>query len=236
MKRFAAIVLLTVATPVSSAAYKVVLSPPAGTQVVRGYGGLHAVDDRTDTTLVRVISPGSNIKERGTIRVLVMNKGTKTFPFGPDQVRLELADGTRLKPVPIGMFINKAELMEREVGRARAVDQRNRGNLSELARQSGGSSVSSGPTGVSAAPTSGPIATEGLDLKSDDLLLPGAKTLDAIYQVLETQPVAANQGWGGYYVFNMPKAVRDRKSDLSLTIVVTTGAEVRRFNATLQYR
>ena len=235
MKGLAAIVLLTFATPISAAAYKVVLSPPAGTQVVRGHGGLHAVDDRTDTTLVRIISPGSNIKERGTIRVLVMNKGTRTFPFGPDQVRLELADGTRLKPVPIGMFINKAELVEREVGRARTVDHRNRANLSELARQGAGSS-NPGPTGVAAAPTSGPIATEGLDLKPDDLMLSGAKTLDAIYQVLETQPVAPNQGWGGYYVFNMPKAVRDRKSDLPMKIVVTTGAEVRRFNATLQYR
>ena len=44
MKGFAAIMLLTVAAPASAAAYKVVLSPPAGTEVVRGYGGLHAVD------------------------------------------------------------------------------------------------------------------------------------------------------------------------------------------------
>ena len=51
-----------------------------------------------------------------------------------------------------------------------------------------------------------------------------------------TQPVAPNQGWGGYYVFNMPKEVRTRKTDLPLTITVTTGREVRRFNATLQYR
>ena len=235
MKGFVAIVLLTLATPISAAAYKVVLSPPSGTQVVRGHAGLHAVDDRTDTTLVRIISPGSSIKERGTIRVLMMNKGTRTFPFGPDQVRLELADGTRLKPVPIGMFINKAELVERELGRARTVDHRNRANLSELARQSAGSS-GPGPTGVAEAPTSGPIATQGLDLKPDDLLLPGAKTLDAIYQVLETQPVAPNQAWGGYYVFNLPKAIRNQKSDIPLKIVVTTGAEVRLFDATLQYR
>jgi hypothetical protein len=235
MKGLAAIVLLMLAAPASAAAYKVVLSPPPGTEVVRGHAGLHAVDDRTDTTLVRIISPGSNIKERGTIRVLVMNKGTRTFPFGPEQVRLELADRTRLKPVPIGMFINKAEMVEREVGRARAVDQRNRSNISELARQGAGSSGPA-PTGVATAPSSGPIPTEGLDLKQDDLLLPGAKTLAAIYQVLETQPVAPNQGWGGYYVFDLPKAVRNRRSDIPLKIVVKTGAEVRRFDATLQYR
>jgi hypothetical protein len=67
-------------------------------------------------------------------------------------------------------------------------------------------------------------------------MIPGAKTLDAIYQVLETQPVGLNQGWGGYYVFNLPKDVRGRKSDLPLTITIITGGEVRHFNATLQYR
>lgn len=235
MKGFAAIMLLTVAAPASAAAYKVVLSPPAGTEVVRGYGGLHAVDDRTDTTLVRLISPGSAVKERGTIRVLVMNKGSQTFQFGPEQVRLELADGTKLKPVSIDEFIRGAELVEREMGRARSIDRRNRADLSELARQSGGSSGSV-PGGIAAAPQSGPIATGGFDLQTEEMSLPGAKTLDSIYQVLETQPVARNQGWGGYYVFNMPKEVRTRKTDLPLTITVTTGREVRRFDATLQYR
>ena len=235
MKAFVATMSVLFATPVSAASYTVVLSPPAGTEVVRGHGGLHAVDDRTDTTLVRVISPGSSIKERGTIRVLVMNKGAQTFQFGPDQVRLELADGTRLRPVPIGMFINKAELVERELGRARAVDQRNRANLSELARQGAGSPATAA-TGVVVAPQSGPIETGGFDLKGDDMLLPGAKTLDAIYQVLEEQPVAPNQGWGGYYVFNVPKAMLARKADQPLTITITTGREVRRFSAILQYR
>lgn len=235
MKACVAIASVLLAMPASAASYKVLLSPPQGTEVVRGHGGLHAVDDRTDTTLVRIISPGSDIKERGTIRVLVMNKGAQTFPFGPDQVWLELADGIRLKPIPISTFITKAELVEREVGRARAVDQRNRGNLAELARQGAGS-TGPGTLGVAAPQQSAPTETGGLDLKPDDLLLPGAKTLDAIYQVLETQPVAPNQGWGGYYVFTVPKNVRARKADLPLTFTVTTGREVRRFNATLQYR
>ena len=235
MKGLAAIVFLTLAAPVSAASYKVVLSPPKGTSVVRGYGGLHAVDARTDTTLVRLISPGSDVRERGTIRVLVMNKGAQTFQFGPEQVRLELADGTKLKPVSINEFIRGAELVEREMGRARTIDNRNRANLSELARQ-GGSSSSGVPAGVAVAPQSGPVSTGGFDLKTEDMALPGAKTLSSIYQVLETQPVAPNQGWGGYYVFNLPKGVRAQKASVPLTITVTTGSEVRRFNATLQYR
>ena len=92
------------------------------------------------------------------------------------------------------------------------------------------------PAGVAVAPQSGPVSTGGFDLKTEDMALPGAKTLSSIYQVLETQPVAPNQGWGGYYVFNLPKGVRAQKASVPLTITVTTGSEVRRFNATLQYR
>ena len=121
------------------------------------------------------------------------------------------------------------------MGRARTIDNRNRANLSELARQ-GGSSSSGVPAGVAVAPQSGPVSTGGFDLKTEDMALPGAKTLSSIYQVLETQPVAPNQGWGGYYVFNLPKGVRAQKASVPLTITVTTGSEVRRFNATLQYR
>jgi hypothetical protein len=234
MKVSFAIALTLFAAPVSAASYKVVLSPPAGTEVVLGHGGLHAVDDRNDKTLVRIISPGSNFKERGTIRVMVMNKGVATFPFGPDQVKLQLADGTVLKPITISQFIDKAELVEREVDKARTVDQRNRANIEALAMQ-GSRSTGPGPLGVATA-RAGPISTTGLDLEPDELMLPGAKNLDAIYQVLESQPVALNQGWGGYYVFNLPKGLRARKADQPLTITITTGAEVRHFNATLQYR
>lgn len=235
MKALVAISLALTAAPASAASYKVVLTPQPGTQAVWGHGGLHAVDDRNDKTLVRIVSPGSNFKERGTIRVMVMNKGVPTFPFGPNQVKLELADGTRLKPVPISKFIEKAELVEREVGKARTVDQINRSSIEALARQGSGTPGTI-PSGVSAAPRSGPANVGGLDLERDELMLPGAKTLDAIYQVLETQPVALNQGWGGYYVFSLPKDLRSRKADQPLTITITTGAEVRRFNATLQYR
>jgi hypothetical protein len=233
MKRLIAVALVLAPSAAMGASYKVVLSPPSAGRLLKGHGGLHAVDDRTPASLVRVISPGSDVKERGTIRVLVMNLGAETFPFGPEQVRLELADGTKLSPVPLSQFIRGADLIEREMGRARATDVRNRANLQGLAQQSAGSSAGPVP-GVRAVSTA-PVSTESYDHEVEDLSLPGAKTLDSIYQVLESQPVEPSKAWGGYYVFNVPKNVRALKSDQPLTIIVTTGNEVRRFHATLRY-
>jgi hypothetical protein len=232
MKRLVAVSLLIASSPSLAASYKVVLAPPSGGKVLEGHGGLHAVDDRSPTSLVRLISPGSNLTRRGTIRVLVMNLGAQTFLFGPEQVSLELADGTKLFPVPPSQFIRGADLIEREMGRARSVDARNRENLSGLAQQGAGS----GPVvpGVRSVPSAA-ATTEGFDRRGDEMALPGAKTLDSIYQVLESQPVEPNKAWGGYYVFNLPKEVRALKTTQPLTIVVRTGTEVRRFNATLRY-
>lgn len=236
MKRLIALFLFAATSPAMAKDYTVVLSPPDGGEVLRGHAGLHAVDARSDTTLVRVISPGSDVRERGTIRVLVMNLGTATFPFGPNQVSLELGDGTKLAPVPISQFIKGADLIEREMKFAGATDLQNRNNLSGLAQQSGGGATAQSAVPLSRGPA-GPssVGIESFDNRTDAMLLPGAKTLDSIYQVLEEQPVEPKRAWGGYYVFNLPKPVRALKADQPLTIVVTTGAEVRRFQATLRY-
>jgi hypothetical protein len=237
MKRLIAVALLIASSSSLAASYKVVLAPPAGGSVLKGHGGLHAVDDRSPTSLVRIVSPGSDVKERGTIRVLVMNLGTRTFPFGPEQVSLQLADGTKLSPVPLSEFIKSADLIEREMGRARVTDMRNRSNFGALAQQSGGLSAQSNVPvpGGGASPVSSSVTSDSYDHRADEMLLPGAKTLDSIYQVLESQPVDPNKAWGGYYVFNLPKRLRAVKGDQPLTIVVRTGAEVHRFNATLRY-
>jgi hypothetical protein len=232
MKRLTGVALLIASSPSLAASYKVVLAPPSGGKVLNGHGGLHAVDDRSLTSLIRIISPGSDVKERGTIRVLVMNLGAPTFPFGPEQVSLELADGTKLSPVPLSQFIRGADLIEREMGRARSVDARNRENLSGLAQQGAGSAPPL--PGVRSIPSAAAI-TDAFDRRADEMALPGTKTLNSIYQVLESQPVEPNKAWGGYYVFNLSKEVRALRRDLPLTLVVTTGREVRRFNATLRY-
>jgi hypothetical protein len=230
----AGIAASVLSAPVVAGSYHVVLQPENGKMLV-GHAGVQAVDDRTATALVRVISPGNAVDRRGTVRVLVMNLGPKTFEFGPDQVRLTLADGTVLQPSSVDEFEKGRMLVERESRYAAATDLRIRNNLPGLDQQSNG-----GPTAQSRAPisSSGPSVsgTSGNDRRTDEALLPGAETLNAIYQLLIPQPVAPNKAWGGYYVFDMPKAVFARRTDQPLSISVTTGAEQHRFNAVLKWK
>ena len=223
------------ASPAIAGAYRIVLSAPAGAKLLNGYGGLAAADKRTATALVRVIAPGNDIHERGTVRVLVMNLGTTPFEFGPDDVKLGLSDGTVLKPVPVGQMEDGRILVERESQRAATTDMQNRNNLAGLQQQSNsGMTVQSTSPGARAGgPASG---TEVQDRRSDDLLVPGAKLLDSIYQILVPLKVEPNKAWGGYYVFEMPKAAFRKKADQPLTILVRTGAEQHRFDATLHWK
>ncbi|MEA3057553.1 MAG: hypothetical protein QOF34_368 [Sphingomonadales bacterium] len=231
-----ALVLSLLAAPAAAHSYRVVLNAPG----LVGHAGVQAIDDKTSTALVRVISPGAEVRERGTVRVLVMNLGAKPFPFGAPQVTLTLADGTVLQPTPLDQFVKGKDLVERESRYAATVDMQNRNNLSALeSQQSSGMTAQSAapvPGGSSGSGTSG-SSTLGQDQKTDSSLIPGAQTLDAINQVLDSPlDVAPQKAWGGYYVFDVPKAVFARRADQPLTILVTTGAEQHRFDAILKWK
>jgi hypothetical protein len=223
------------ASPALAGAYRIVLTPPAGGKLLHGHGGVEAADDRTDVALVRLVSPGNDIHERGTVRVLVMNLGTKPFDFGPDDVTLSLADGTILKPVPVDQMEDGRELVEREMRQYAARDLQNRNNLSGLSQQAnGGMAIPPTARGVN---TSGrPATVTGHDYRTDEMLLPGMMMLDSIYQILIPLTVEPQKAWGGYYVFDFPRAAFRRKADQPLTILVRTGAEQHRFAATLKWK
>jgi hypothetical protein len=215
--------------------YRLVLDPSSG-KYLRGHAGVEAVDQRTPIALVRVISPGNEIAQRGTVRVLVMNLGAKPFEFGPDQVQLKLVDGRVLSPTSVDAMEKGRTLVERESRYAGAIDLQNRQNLAGMEQQANG-----GPTAQSMSPggNTSSDTTSGsgdYDHRTDQSLLPGAGTLNAIYQILVEQPVAPQKAWGGYYVFDVPKDVFARRADQPLTILVTTGGEVHKFNATLKWK
>jgi hypothetical protein len=235
MKRsILAFLVLASSTPAVAASYRVQLNPTATGKLLVGHAGVQAVDDRTSTALVRLVAPGNEVKERATVRILVMNLGTQPFEFGPDQVSIQLADGTRFHPTSIDDFEKGRQLVERESRRAAAVDLQARSNLEQLAQQ--GNSGVVPVANSTAGGTSVPSGTESQDRRSDESLLPGAKTLGAIYQLLVPQTVAANHAWGGYYVFDVPKAVFARKADQPLTVSVRTGREEHRFAGILKWK
>lgn len=233
--RFLALSLCFVAAPALAGSYRLTLDPNSG-KFLRGHAGVQAVDQRSATALVRVISPGNEIAQRGTVRVLVMNLGATPFEFGPDQVQLKMGDGTLLSPTSVDQMEKGRALVERESRFAGAVDLQNRQNLAGMEGQANGglTAQSMSPGGSTSSDTSS--GGGGYDHRTQDSLLPGAQTLNAIYQILIEQPVAPQKAWGGYYVFDVPKQVFDRRADQPLTILVTTGGEVHRFNATLKWK
>ena len=226
---------LFLAVPGLARSYQLVLDPPPGGRLLKGYGGLQASDQRTATALVRVITPGNDVDRRGTIRVLVMNLGASPFTFGPQHVTLRLGDGTILSPTPLAAFEKGRILIERESSRAAITDRANRNSFSALARASNSGMTAATP-GVSSPAGTELTNVEGLDRRADLLMLPGGRTLDAIYQLLTPEPVAPQQAWGGYYVFDVPKQVQTRRVDVPVSIIVQTGREEHRFPAILRWK
>ena len=119
--------------------------------------------------------------------------------------------------------------------RAAITDRANRNSFSALARASSSGMTAATP-GVSAPGGPALNQVQGQDHRADLLMLPGGRTLDAIYQLLTPQTVAPQQAWGGYYVFDVPKPVQGRRADQPLSIIVRTGAEQHRFPATLRWK
>lgn len=239
MKRSLVLVaaLSLLSAPAMAGSYRILLSPPQGGRLLIGHAGVQAADERNDKLVIRVISPGNEVKQRGTLRFLVMNLGEKPFEVGPDEVKLQLADGTVFQPTPMKEFDKSAEMIEREARHAHAIDLQNRESLSAIAEQAsnGPASQPGSPEPAISAPSAAGDAS-GLQNSDSSTALLGDELLDDLNQLLVPLTVGPKQAWGGYYVFDVPKSVFDKRADQPLTIMVKTGAEEHRFSATLHWK
>ena len=233
MKRLViAAAALGLPAPAFGASYKIVLDRPANGRLLlrrRPPGG-----GRADPgILVRVIAPGNAVEQRGTVRVLVMNLGNRTFTFGPDQVMLRLGDGTVLRPVPVDQYEQRKLVAEQTANRARTLDMRNRADLSALAGETGSGAASLRGGTWSAPARAGPRPQ---DNASDDSQLPHAEVLNAIYQLLIPLDVEPQHAWGGYYVFDVSEGRSEAPRRPAAEITVRTGPEEHRFSGMLRWK
>jgi len=212
MKRLLiAVAVLALAAPAAAGgSYRVVLSEPEGGKLLIGHAGVQAADERNSDVHIRVISPGNEVKERGTVRVLVMNYGSEPFQVGPDEVKLQLADGTVLAPTPRQKFLKGHEVIRYQMNIKRGI-----------------------------AVASGYGCLDPRDI--DDILRDPDTTgdhsvIDGLDQLLVPLTIGPNEAWGGYYVFDVPKSVFDKRTDQPLTITVQIGADEHHFPATLHWK
>ena len=205
-------------------------------RLLRAKNGIAAADSRTARALVRVISPGSSINRVGTVRVLVMNLGAKPFEFGPENVRVEAADGTILPLVTNERLDKGYRVVEKETNRQDAVKSRVSRDLASLA-QSG--SVGVMPQTPAPMPNSAAAAAQSAG-RLDRTKGPGEKTnpglLEAIEGTLGPAEVGPQEVTGGYLLFEIPKNIRSVKKPQELVVLVTVAGEVHRFPALLNHR
>ena len=232
----AALAAVAIAAP-AAAGYRVKLNAPAEA-TLEGRAGLHAVDSRAGSTLVRVIAPGNEIGRRGTLRVLIMNLGTEPFTFGPANVSLRLADGTELAFLPAATFDGAARLVRREAARDASVRSRINANLGGIdqgaATGAGGRTLSANSATPGAGARAG-TASE-LDLPGDPSGRAVNMILDAIDGVMRPMKVDPQRAGGGYLVFELPKAVRSTKADRRAILTVRAAGDEHRFEALLERR
>lgn len=221
---------LLMAASAAATDYKLEFSQADGS-VLKGRGGLQVVDVRTAKTLMRVIAPGSRITKRGTVRVLVMNLGQPAFEFGPDQVSVELSDGTVLAEVPVAMFDKAEQLVEREVGIGRSVDRAVKANLSAYAQAQNSGATAATVTGRALSGDN--VGDNALKMDEFSDQIRGAKQLGGLNGVLRPLAVGPKEAWGGYLIFDVPETLQKAKDDQPVTIVVRTGREIHRIKAVL---
>ena len=230
-KLICALLLAAVAAAPAAAGYKVTLKGPEA-QTIRARNGIHAVDSRTDKTLVRVIAPGLPIGRVGSVRVLVMNLGAAPFAFGPESVTMTLGDGTVLVPVAHDRFDRSEQIVGREARIQGATRRRLNSNLNGINTSGATANVvpGGGPGGVR-LPTAPSDTRSELDVETNvdqakiDLLM------NAIQDVMRPSRVGAMEAAGGYLVFELPEKVRKAKRDQLLTLVVRAGGDTHRFEA-----
>lgn len=227
----AALSLVIASGAASATDYKLEFAAGEG-KVLKGRGGLQVFDVLTDKTRMRVIAPGSRITNRGAVRVLVMNLGQPSYEFGPDQVSVELPDGTALAEVPVPVFDKGEKLVEREVRIGDVVDRTVKSRLNDYAQtQNSGGTAATVPGGTLSRENAGDNNAMKMDELSDNL--PGAKLLGGLNGVLRPLDVGPKEAWGGYLIFEMPRALQKAKINQPVVIVVRTGREVHRIKAIL---
>jgi hypothetical protein len=232
MKRSLILALAFAACAVpASADFRVKLQGPPD-HTLRGRHGLHAVDSRGHTSLVRLISPGSLVNRIGTVRVLVMNLGDKPFAFGPGDVTIALADGTSLPIVAQREFEQGAQIVEKQSARQDSINARNMANLSSLS-QSTAAGVTPQIPAAGPAPAGAGSEAGKLDHSSRGERSAAEEIRTAVDGLMDSRSVQPQGGGGGYLVFALPKPVRTAKADLPIMVSVKAGGEIHRFEAIL---
>lgn len=219
--------------PVAAAEFRLEL---LGDRLLKARNGIVAADSRTSKALVRVISPGSSISKFGTVRVLVMNLGSRAFSFGPEDVAIMSESGAAFPVVNNDRLDTGYESVKRETARQRSVTASVNRSLSSLAEAASVGVRPQTPVPTVAGSGAGADSAARLDRSRGPGEAANPGILDALTGTLGTFEVPPQDARGGYLLFEIPKSLRSSKTSQPLTLVVTVAGEEHRFPALLKRR
>jgi hypothetical protein len=228
----AAVALAAAASPALAGPLTLELEPKDG-KILRAVSGMQAVDSRTASALVRVISPGQKVTKRATVRVLIMNLGSKPFSFGPRNVSLKLADGTSVPFMHLAEFRDGIQLVQRETARQSSVRSRIDNNLDGI--NTSGASVPNGQSLSQNAAANSTTRASELDIPTDSAIASADRLQGAVDSIIATtSTLAPKQATGGYMMFELPDSVRRSKADQPVELIVSAAGEEHHFSAVLR--
>jgi hypothetical protein len=227
-------------------------------QVSRMESGVAAVDDFTAGSSVRLVQPDGDVKKRGSVGVLVMNRGDKPFNFGTENITATLADGT---PVAIITYEQLAhEERRRETwaaiavglgAAANSINAANAGHYYGTGMYTGSTFGSFGGTPYSSttygtatisgynagqAAVAQSVANQENQANFDRMAEQNSANQKALKSYMRTTTVDPQQMFGGSVIFELPKAAFQMKGDVPVIFVVTINGEQHRFDAVFRRR
>jgi len=250
-----AVLAFVACVPALSADFTLKLQPE-GSQKARWENGRQQIDDAGKTTVVRIMPTKGVVSKRTSFAVFALNGGADTFDLGPENILIQLSDGSALR------MLNYDDLTREEQRRqawqnvamaftvvARSMAAANAGNSYTTANYSGSTigHVGMVPFGAQtfgtatvhsydagAAAVAGAVAAEENRRDIRDLAQSQAASMAAIDNVMQRTTVDPGNAFGGIVFFDLPGNVRAAKDPVPITLVVQVGGEEHRFRGVIE--
>lgn len=218
-----------------------VLNISAGeSQCQRFSDGWKFIDDEQRLSAVRIRQPREALPKQSGFIVYVVNTGDRAFNFGPENVTINLSDGTLVTMMRFDdLMLRQSKSESRQKFRmalraiGRTLETSNAGYTSGSFTYSG---TSSGTGSFSSYNSGQAYAVQALvdeqnrrDIQT--MRLNQAARRVELAQVMKTTTVDSGQVFGGLVQYKVPKAVQSSKVQVPVTIEIRTGDEVHSFLA-----
>jgi hypothetical protein len=249
MRKFVTVLLLGLAAPMPVVAKtQYILQPrPTGGQQELWRDGKHGVQDTGAVTSVVVTQEHDALPGNpSAFRIFVINNSSAAFNFGPENVAVELADGTRVGMLTVASLRQRVERDTKRrqffagLGGALQAGSANGYTTGDFdySGQVGGAHTSGSGTFSYNDPVAAQREQQAVQAQTDAnfraLRERQAGAMQALGGLIQTTTVAPGKIFGGIVAYDPPVALKRAKGPQTATIVVTAGSAVHRIVATIE--